>query len=271
MTENVCDSWEDVDVDVSDIILLKHCCFFGFNLHLSFSHYQNIVIKPVAKKKAPTTSATAGTTNSSFTIEENGGNIVVNSSKPLNPNANPFRIMPRANNATSTLNYAQACKPLSSYSSVATNSGTSNFDSSPFEDLHQPKVILEDDTRTQFVPKLRILNRPNARSEATKDVRTSEEIQRALKKSFEEKQAEYAKARLRILGALPSEEDVPESTETFNMKNISNTLEPAPASAPSTLPTTQLPINNTTTNDVAIIRQPTAPDGTRGFSRRSRS
>lgn len=180
--------------------------------------------------------------------------------------------MPRVTNenATSTLNYAQACKPLTSYSSVATNSATSNFDSSPFEDLQQPKVVLEDDTRTQFVPKLRILNRPNARSGAgAKDVRTNEEIQRALMKSLEEKQAEYAKARLRILGALPSEKDVPEAAEAFNLKDISDTLEPVATSAPSTLPPTQLPIinNNTTTNDVPVIRQPAAPDGTRGFSR----
>ena len=148
--------------------------------------------------------------------------------------------------------------------------------------------MLEDDTRTQFVPRLRILNRPNASDRSDQDgkeaLRTAEERNRALLKSFEEKRAEYAKARLRILGEeMPQEEVVAAAASPFNLSEMKEALLDGQntSSSNSNSTTTSTPllptpssqplsaVNNASSANV--LRQPVAPDGTRGFHHHHRA
>ncbi|KAH9407189.1 SUZ domain-containing protein 1 [Tyrophagus putrescentiae] len=253
MTDSVCDSWEDVDVD-------------------------NIVLKPSAKKNTPSSSHSIIINRSG-----GGGNIELHNRGERRQHRGAHHHDNRQ------LNYAQACRPslLPTPPSTATISAppTTSF-TSPFEDQHRPRVTLEDDTRTQFVPRLRILNRPNASDRSDQDgkdalLRTAEERNRALLKSFEEKRAEYAKARLRILGEeMPQEEVVAAAASPFNLsemkealldgQNTSSTSNNSNTSTTTSTPLLPTPssqplsaVNNA--GSANVLRQPTAPDGTRGF------
>lgn len=118
-----------------------------------------------------------------------------------------------------------------------------------------PKVVLEDSSRTQFVSKLRILNRPNKSTDQSKDSSSSDDVQRKLQKSFEEKQAEYAKARLRILGEqMPNEQLV--LSESLNQITIGGE---AIDSSQNSSPSKKAPITSN------VTREPIVPDGTTGF------
>ena len=108
-----------------------------------------------------------------------------------------------------------------SYSSVASSQLSPN--ATPFE--YHPKVVLEDSSRTQFVAPLRILNRPNARQDQSKDLRPNVDVKRQLQKSFEEKQAEYAKARLRILGEEMPVENLNLDVSQYNNNDNNNNKE----------------------------------------------
>lgn len=174
--------------------------------------------------------------------------------------SNPFKIMQRAPPGPTGTSAQSTVQSPFSYSAVAASA-------SPFET--QPKVVLEDSTRTQFVAKLRILNRPNSKQDQAKDTRSNVDVNKQLMKSFEEKQAEYAKARLRILGEeMPAEElNLNDITDTFNQISVGQTNEkatpPGGTSKSSTsLPNKQIPPIKA---DVIIIREPIAPDNTRGF------
>mgnify|MGYP000675114834 CR=1 FL=1 len=158
------------------------------------------------------------------------------------------------------------------------NNVDDNDNNSPF--TNQPKIILEDDnTRTKFVKGLRILNRPNKNAEMGKNetkANEAENIHEKLKKSFKEKQAEYAKARLRILGEVMPDEDL-----VFNMTaamDLNKQQNPEIQSTTITSDTfsssnnnNKQPLlnlirtNNENDGQNRIIRQPIGPDGTRGF------
>ena len=77
-------------------------------------------------------------------------------------------------------------------------------------------------------------------------------------KSLQEREAEYAKVRLRILGsAVPDYQDQEPSNTIFT--------------ALSTSSLSYYKVNNETINknlDVPIIRNPQGPDGSKGFSNR---
>ena len=208
--------------------------------------------------------------NANFNIEENCGNIVVNSlnGTSASSNTNAFKILQRVPPVPSSTsvwsgNASNNITTPVSYSSVAAAAA------SPFES--QPKVILEDNNRTQFVAPLRILNRPVSKQEV-KDARTSEEINKQLMKSFEEKQAEYAKARRRILGEeMPAENlNLKNITESLDQLSVGQTVENSSYNTANKSSNVSLPIipinNNSGKNDVMIIREPTDPDGTRGFN-----
>lgn len=115
---------------------------------------------------------------------------------------------------------------------------------------------------------LRILNRPN-RNDQSKDSRSNVDVNKQLQKSFEEKQAEYAKARLRILG-----EEM--QVENLNLNHITETVDHMSIGqgAGKTGSTSNKSPNNSSAsksanssgnNCVIIIREPTVPDGTKGF------
>lgn len=67
-------------------------------------------------------------------------------------------------------------------------------------------------------------------------------------KTLQQKEAEYAEARLRILGQAAAPEDLTLSPDTNNLSKLQNRME------------------NLRTEEPAIVRLPKGPDGTRGFS-----
>ncbi|XP_046910136.2 uncharacterized protein LOC124491522 [Dermatophagoides farinae] len=247
MTDDVCESWEDVDVD-------------------------KIVIKP---NKKPTYSSilAANTKNeidsgvgTSATVATGNVTFADNFESPLSVNNQNL------NGESSSSSSFRIIQRVS-------NNIDDNDTDSPF--TNQPKIILEDDnTRTKFVKGLRILNRPNKNSDSGKNETKSNEaenIHEKLKKSFKEKQAEYAKARLRILGEVMPDEDL-----VFNMTaaiNLNNSSEQNQQTTQPTMMSDVFSNNNNnnkqpllnlirTNNDndnERIIRQPLGPDGTRGF------
>ncbi|KAH9397544.1 hypothetical protein TYRP_003863 [Tyrophagus putrescentiae] len=111
-------------------------------------------------------------------------------------------------------------------------------------------------------------------------LRTAEERNRALLKSFEEKRAEYAKARLRILGEEMPQEEVAVASQ-FNLSEMKEALDQNTTSTSNSSTTTSTPllptpssqplsaVNNASSANV--LRQPTAPDGTRGFHHHHRA
>ncbi|XP_015788978.1 SUZ domain-containing protein 1 [Tetranychus urticae] len=76
-----------------------------------------------------------------------------------------------------------------------------------------PQITLEDNTRTQYVPQVRILQRPKEPTAAGSKNNQDGESKSHCKsigntKSYQEREAEYAKVRLRILGsAVPDYKD----------------------------------------------------------------
>lgn len=242
MSDEVYDSWEDVDVD-------------------------KIVIKPASKKNAknkPTYSSILSSNiintfnqNSDNKSELSPTNDDFDKGISINSNINN-ESSPKSSSSTSTFKVLQRITPNS-----CNDSNFDNQDDFPF--INQPKITLEENssTRIPLVKTMKILNRPNQKnSSSTKDnLDDEDEIQRRLKKSFEEKQAEYAKARLRIFGEESTNDDIvlnnlTNSIDSFNlqdkMKKSINLQELVKENNP---------------NHSAIIRQPKAPDGTRGFSR----
>lgn len=137
------------------------------------------------------------------------------------------------------------------------DSGTRlNVNSQPFVPRSQaPAIQLEDSTRTQFKPKLMILKRENTGSGAKGGSESGNHRQTAgpQSRTFEEREAEYLKARERIMGSATSAppESLPQA------KNVS------PASHRTLLPGQP---------EVPLIRQPAGPsaDGDRGFVRSKR-
>ncbi|KPM05648.1 hypothetical protein QR98_0041140 [Sarcoptes scabiei] len=228
MTDDVCESWEDVDVDK---IVIKN-------------PKSNPIKRPTYSSILTTRCNQLDNRNEKFSpaIDE------LNGSSPSTPSlsSSSFKILRRVSDP--------------------------NDSNSPF--INQPKIVLEDNNSTQLVKSLRILNRPtnkNAETKTVDTVKNSEIIEEKLKKSFEEKQAEYAKARLRILGEVMPAEDL--------VLNMNDSLRQVILDDPS------CKINRTKVNvksqnifgaqmdcsgninpQLPFIRQPIAPDGTKGFN-----
>lgn len=126
---------------------------------------------------------------------------------------------------------------------------------------NQPQIELEENARSssQMVTKLRIMTRPinpsndNDSTNTNGNANNQMTIQEKLKKRHEEKQAEYLKARLRILGEeMPKEELVLDGDDTLPAGKTTARSGPL-------LPTPS-PIQ-------PILRQPKVPDGTSGFGK----
>ncbi|XP_023228533.1 SUZ domain-containing protein 1-like [Centruroides sculpturatus] len=105
-----------------------------------------------------------------------------------------------------------------------------------------PQVKLEETTRTQYVPQVKILKRPND----TKSGSTGNEKSPSKHpvKTLQQREAEYAEARLRILGASCSRDEEKEKINRLTLISSDNSE-----------------LNVT-------IRQPHGPDGTKGFIQR---
>ena len=174
----------------------------------------------------------------------------------VNDNSNSIKILKRQS-TPSTTSAPNDLSPMSS------NDSNQNQSTSVC-----PQITLEDNTRTQYVPQVRILKRPNAKQNKDsndKSVSNDRKITNANRsqsnnKTYEEREAEYARARLRILGSAsaPEEESnnsspLPSGTQTGNTYNSS----PKSSQLKSLVEESNVP----------IIRLPIGPDGTKGFKR----
>ncbi|KAL3185740.1 hypothetical protein MRX96_028641 [Rhipicephalus microplus] len=73
-----------------------------------------------------------------------------------------------------------------------------------------PRVLLEDSVRTQYTPAVKILKRPPDASRSGGSVNGTGPEKSPIRqpvKSLQQREAEYAEARLRILGSARSEDD----------------------------------------------------------------
>ncbi|EZA52980.1 hypothetical protein X777_07157 [Ooceraea biroi] len=110
-------------------------------------------------------------------------------------------------------------------------------------------ILGEDGLRSQYVPPkptVKILKRPTGNSRGSGDGPNDDKPKQPIK-SLKQREQEYAEARRRILG----EEKSPEEKLTQEI----NRIQPK-----STVPNNG---NNVPSN---VVRMPTGPDGTRGFS-----
>ncbi|XP_011422610.1 SUZ RNA-binding domain-containing isoform X1 [Magallana gigas] len=113
-------------------------------------------------------------------------------------------------------------------------------------------VVVEDGNRTQYTPQVRILKRKSdAHSTAAHGTRANNKPT----KTLEQREAEYAEARKRILGSTSSTEVKEETIITNNRPPRLMQLDEARQN-----------LNNNCS--VAILRQPRGPDGTDGFDQK---
>ncbi|CAG2112033.1 unnamed protein product [Medioppia subpectinata] len=138
---------------------------------------------------------------------------------------------------------------------------------------NQTIITLEDNTRTQYVPQVRILKRQKDSTGQSPTNKPSNGNQ-TNSKTYEEREAEYAKARLRILGSASAPEEESNSSTTAGAVPV--TSSGAQNSKTKTTPTTEsrstklgLLNNCNELNAVPIIRLPLGPDGTKGFNRQT--
>ncbi|XP_069122315.1 SUZ RNA-binding domain-containing-like [Argopecten irradians] len=109
-------------------------------------------------------------------------------------------------------------------------------------------LVLENQDRTQYQPQVRILKRrsdPGAGSISQQD--TSKVNANKHNKTLEQREKEYAEARLRILGSASG------GFETE--QTLDNSARPSPRQAQQ----------NNNNNATEILRQPRGPDGSKGF------
>ncbi|XP_054713274.1 SUZ domain-containing protein 1-like [Uloborus diversus] len=124
--------------------------------------------------------------------------------------------------------------------SPKTNSSSENHTS---DTALYSQMRLEDNSRTPYVPQVKILKRPN--DAKTVGVVNDKSPSRQPVKTLKQREAEYAEARLRILGSAHSEEEE---------QSVSNS---SPVSLVSS--------DRKSDAEVIVIRLPHGPDGTKGF------
>ncbi|CAF0990490.1 unnamed protein product [Brachionus calyciflorus] len=127
------------------------------------------------------------------------------------------------------------------------NLSNSNMSSVPFINNQFPQ------------PAIKILKRPSSEKKLT-DLPNQAQANQASQpiKTFEQREQEYAQARLRILGSAHPEQDVAPTNLNVQSNNINATKNNS--SSPNLLSSNQINKPN-----INIIRDPIAPDGTRGF------
>lgn len=96
------------------------------------------------------------------------------------------------------------------FRSLSCSSNNSNPLTTNSGELTMPRVLLEDSVRSQYAPTVKILKRPPdaSRSGGSLNGSGSERSpNRQPVKTLQQREAEYAEARLRILGSARSEDD----------------------------------------------------------------
>ncbi|KAL8572653.1 hypothetical protein ACOMHN_016503 [Nucella lapillus] len=127
------------------------------------------------------------------------------------------------------------------------------------EERPQPVLMQEYTGRTEYKPQVRILKRePNTHSHAAPG-NTARNVAKANKpmKTLEQREAEYAEARMRIFGAAESSELELEPNSTGSVSSV-NCAVPSSDKQYRVNKEEGKPGNST-------IRQPLGPDDTRGF------
>lgn len=77
----------------------------------------------------------------------------------------------------------------------------------------EPVILNEEVSRTQYVhqqPQVKILKRPSATKRKDTLLMNGEKVSKQPIKTLQQREAEYAEARLRILGAAKNEEELAE-------------------------------------------------------------
>lgn len=127
----------------------------------------------------------------------------------------------------------------------------------------EPVILQEDVPRTQYVPpqpQVKILKRPSGvtKSEGSLLVNGEKSSKQPIK-TLQQREAEYAEARLRILGAAKNEEEIAE-------ERLANITLAAVMDCPKVTEAAQ-PLESLRLVDaVQVIRAPRGPDATKGFS-----
>ena len=112
--------------------------------------------------------------------------------------------------------------------------------------LHSQAMVTDSSDRTQYQPQVKILKRQTESSAVSSDQRSNKQPT----KTLEQREAEYAEARLRILGpTYKNSEDSPNVEEGMAEESVTQLFK-------------ELNANN---NCVPILRQPKGPDGSMGF------
>ncbi|KAK3752240.1 hypothetical protein RRG08_047096 [Elysia crispata] len=130
-------------------------------------------------------------------------------------------------------------------------------------------VVPEDTGSTPYQPQVRILKRdttaPPPPQQNTNATSPSGQGASKHSKSLQQREAEYAQARLRIFGSLPP----PDDEEELGNSAASNSISGKKANS------TSIPVDSApqivkldpSLPRVAILRQPRSPDGTSGFKK----
>lgn len=201
-------------------------------------------------------------------ISEMNANGQIQPMSSTSDDANQIRILKRPTTVTTTTSLPSVL------STTVPSSNSSAYHSNEMTNSITPQIQLEDNTRTQYVAPVRILKRPTTNrngpntSLAKSNNSSAESIARsqASTKSYEEREAEYAKARLRILGSASPQEETSSTDVSSIGGNSSQQIEDPSKSNGilSAVSSTKLP--EVAHNEVPVIRQPQGPNGSRGFN-----
>ncbi|XP_055864184.1 SUZ domain-containing protein 1-like isoform X2 [Biomphalaria glabrata] len=124
-------------------------------------------------------------------------------------------------------------------------------------------VLVDESGKTQYQPQVRILQRePKTSSSPTKNHKNNLSSANSTgsskhSKSLQQREAEYAQARLRIFGSLPPEDDSVSIENSAGQEDITTEKQCSP----------QIIKPDNSFPRVSVIRQPKGPDGTTGFNK----
>ncbi|CAG5120417.1 unnamed protein product [Candidula unifasciata] len=128
-------------------------------------------------------------------------------------------------------------------------------------------IIAEDSGRTQYQPQVRILRRDtkgpcfSSQNLTNSTETTSNSKLSKHSKSLQQREAEYAQARLRIFGYLAPDDDDDGDSEACDESPI------VYGSSIQNQSSAQIIKPDPTSPHIAVLRQPKGPDGTAGFTK----
>jgi len=149
-----------------------------------------------------------------------------------------------------------------------------NVNSEPFVPTASskgPQITFEEENmRTQFKPSIKILKREKTKP-SKEEIEAEKERARQATKSYEERAADYAKARERILGSASDSPPSSAGGDSSSTSSTDNNTRPNSKGSSNghgnrsgNRPAVDLQKSGP---DVPVVRLPQAPDGSRGFRR----